>query len=751
MHIATDGIFVTTTIKNSSAEVNTQVVLLNESQASKTVDVVQTVVNAAGKSIASNTIKQITVFPYQQKEVVVAIPVPNPSLWSLDDPYLYKLITTVMDGGKTIDQYETSFGIRTFRFDANKGFFLNGKNIKIHGTNNHQDHAGVGVAMPDALQEYRIKKLKEFGCNAYRCSHHPPTPELLDACDRLGMLVIDENRLMGVSSTHYNYMQRFMLRDRNHPSIISWSIGNEEWGIEGNDLGASIATSMQTYAKSIDTTRAITAAISGGWQKGISNVIDVMGVNYIGQINTDEHHAEFPNQPMWGTEEGSTRATRGIYVDDPVRHYLAAYDRKPNPSFYSIEDSWKYYVARDYLAGMLIWTGFDYRGEPSPFGYPSTGSLFGMMDQCGFPKDNVYYLKSWWTDQTTLHILPHWNWKGKEGTEISVLTYSNCEEVELLLNKKSLGKQVMPRNGHLEWKVKYQPGILEAIGYKNGKKIATDQVQTTDEPASIKLTANQSSIKADQEDIAVIALEVNDKNGLHVPTADTEISFTLTGPGKIIGVGNGNPTSLEADKYLEKIQTVALENLKEKIVTSFDNPAEIAPDYDDSRWNAAFKDERTEAFGQSAKAIIYRCNFDLPNIKETQITLFYKPIGQQQSIYINGKLIAADVKETASNTAFTIDKSMLHSGKNNLTIEVVPLLKKRQWDVINMDPGTIQIITAAPVWKRKLFNGYAQIIVQSTGKPGAITVTATAAGLKPTVLKIESAAAPQRAAMPGNY
>lgn len=751
LHIATDGTFVTSTIQDAAATVTAQATLINEFTKAKTVDVLQTIVDTNGKNIAEATVKNISIGSYEEKNIAVKIPVANPSLWSLETPYLYKLITTVTENGKLIDRYETNFGIRTIRFDAKQGFFLNGKHVKIHGTNNHQDHAGVGSAMPDALQDFRIKTLKDFGVNIYRCSHNPPTPELLDACDRLGMLVIDENRLMGVSNTHFEYMKRFMLRDRNHPSIISWSIGNEEWGIEGNELGAKIATTLQAFTKSIDSTRGITAAISGGWQKGISNVIDIMGVNYVGQINTDEHHVEFPNQPMWGTEEGSTRATRGIYFDDTKNQWIAAYDKKPYPNFYTLEGGWKYYAERDYLAGMMIWTGFDYRGEPTPFGFSSTGSYFGMVDQCGFPKDNVYYLKSWWTDKTTLHILPHWNWNGKEGQEIDVWAYSNCDEVELFLNKKSLGKKLMPVNGHLEWKVKYSPGTLEAIGYKNGKRIITDKVQTTTEPVAIQLAANQNSIRANKEDIAIVTVDALDKNKLHVPDANKEIIFTIQGPGKIIGVGNGNPSSLEADKYLETIETVAVENLKEKIVNGFEHPAEIVQDYDDSKWDNAFKDDRTELFGQTAKAIIYRANFKLPqSFNETTISFFLKPIGKEQSIYINGKLVAANIKEKGSNTAFIIDKSILQPGKNVIAIIATPLLKRNSWDVVNMNPGIFQMITAPQNYQRKLFSGLAQVIVQSTGEAGEIILTASSDGLKQAEIKIQATASPMRPAVAEN-
>ncbi len=758
VHVATNGTFVTASINNNVADITAQTDMVNEDKSAKNITLLQTIVDASGNVITKDSTTNIAVNVYEQKTLSNHLLVNHPHLWSLDTPYLYHLITSVFEEGKLVDKYETTFGIRTIRFDAKEGFFLNGKHLELHGTDNHQDAAGIGVAVPDVLIEDRVKQLKSFGCNGYRCSHNPPTPELLDACDRLGMLVIDENRLMGVSLTHFDEMKAMMLRDRNHPSIISWSIGNEEWGIEGNQLGAKIASTLQAYVKSIDTTRAITAAISGGWQKGISNVIDVMGVNYIGQINTDEHHAEFPNQPMWGTEEGATHTTRGIYFDDSAKHYLVAYDRKPHDNFYNIEGGWKYYVARKYLAGMFIWTGFDYRGEPSPFGYPSTGAQTGVLDQCGFPKDIYYYLKSWWTNEPVLHILPHWNHandvtsgNGKEGEEINVWAYSNCDEVELFLNQKSLGKQKMPLNGHLEWKVNYRPGTLKALGFKNGKQVATDVVQTTGEPFAIHLSANQTTVKANKEEIAIITVSVTDKNKWHVPTADNEINFTISGPGKIIGVGNGDPASTEPDQYVEKVQTSAIENMKEKIVNSFDNAAEIAPEYNDATWNNAFTNDRSPAFGERAKVIIYRGNFTLPQYNnDAQISLFYKPVGKVQSIYINGKKIADSIKENGSQTAFVLDKSILHSGNNSIAIIAAPLLKQHSWDAVNMNAGIFQIVTPPTVWKRKLFNGLAQVIVQSTNEPGEVTLTATSDGLQQQQIKIQSAPAEIRASVPGS-
>jgi beta-galactosidase len=288
--------------------------------------------------------------------------------------------------GKVTDTYTTTFGIRTIRFDANEGFFLNGKHVKFKAS-----------AMPDGLQEFRIRQLKAMGSNAYRCSHNPPTPELLDASDRLGMLVIDENRLMGITDYHLSALKRMIHRDRNHPSVISWSIGNEEWGIENSQVGARIASTMPAHVKMLDSTRPATAAFSGGiGSQGITTVMDFLGINYIVNKSTDQEHKLFPQQKLWGTEEGSTVATRGEYFDDIQKHFRAAYDASQHPkTFFTLEQGWKHYAERHYLAGMFIWTGFDYRGEPSPFGWPSTTSLFGMMYLCSCPKDDVYYLKSW--------------------------------------------------------------------------------------------------------------------------------------------------------------------------------------------------------------------------------------------------------------------------------------------------------------------------------------------------------------------
>jgi beta-galactosidase len=739
LHVATNGTFVSTLITGSGAQVNALAIIDNDDAKAHNFSIIQKIVDAAGDTVASERADNDLVKPYTSLDVKTALLITKVNLWSVDTPYLYKLVTRVEENGKVIDNYTTNFGARTISFDANKGFFLNGRHFEITGSDNHQDHAGVGTAIPDALQDFRIKTLKSFGCNTYRCSHNPPTPELLDACDRLGMLVIDENRQMGVSSTQLGDLKQLILRDRNHPCVISWSIGNEEWAIENTIVGARIATTMQNYALSIDSTRYITAAFSGGVGSGLSNVVQVLGYNYVANKNTDEHHKQYPNQYSWGTEEGATRTTRGVYFDDSTAHHLMAYDRKPSPDFISLEQGWKYYAARPYLAGMCIWAGFDYRGEPTPFGWPSIESYHGMVDACGFYKDDVWYLKSWWTKEPVVHLLPHWNWPGREGQPMRVVVYSNCDEVELFLNKKSLGKQKMPVNSHLEWQVPYTPGKLEAIGYTNGKKIASDAAITTGAAKTVELSADRTDIKANRQDVSMIQVDVHDKAGLHIPDADNEVYFTITGPGKIIGVGNGDNTSLEADKYLEKISVSPIENLKEKMIADFTNDAAIAPEYDDTQWQRAFKDERDEDFGKKVKAIVYRGSFTLPaDEANAAVTYFYKSLGKVQSIYINGKKLGDNLPADKDGNEFKPDPSILHPGVNIVTIEAIPFIKQKSWDVINMDPGRVQLLYPSETWKRKLFNGLAQIIVQSTGAPGEIILTAKSGGLVQGELKIQA-------------
>ena len=748
LHVAQYGTFVTSNIKKESADISAATTVVNESTSEAAFNIIHTVDDPSGKQVASVDVKSLLLKPGEKKEFPTVIEVKNPQLWSLESPSLYKLVTSIQAENAVVDRYETTFGIRSVRFDADEGFFLNGEHVQLRGTNNHQDHAGVGTAIPDALQEFRIARLKEMGCNAYRCSHNPPTPELLDACDKLGMVVLDENRLMDSSPEQLQQMERMMLRDRNHPSVIAWSLGNEEWAIEGNIKGARIAATMQTFAQRIDSTRRITTAISGGWGQGISTVIDVMGFNYLTHGNIDEHHAKFPSQPGWGTEETTGSGTRGVYEDDRDNGRMAQVDRQSDGA--SIERAIKYYDARKFLAGLFFWTGFDYRGEPNPLAWPAVSSEYGILDLCGFPKDNYYYLQSVWKNAPVLHLFPHWNWSrqvgtpsenGKEGQNISVWAYSNCDEVELFLNGKSLGRKHKEKLSHLEWNVPYQPGTLLARGYNKNKEAIAEKIETTGEPAVVRLIPDRTTINADGEDDSVITLRVEDSKGRLAPTADNELAFSISGVGKIIGVGNGDPASHKADRFFETIKTEKIENLKELAVNDLNNRPETATEIDDSNWKRAFTTQGRNWREYTDSLIVVRGTFELPEFtNETEVNLFTKSIVENQSIYVNGHLVATNVKRGDPSQSYRLDHAILKPGRNVYAVTGQRFKRRHQWDDPNRDPGLVQVIFPPGQWKRKAFNGLAQIIVQSDRQPGEITLIAKSPALKQAIITIQTQA-----------
>ena len=545
--------YVTATVHGNRALIEVSCEVINQGDEKKGFVLESRILDPDGKQSAFAFSGALPATPLQTITSVSEMSVSGPQLWSLESPRLYTLVSLVKVNGKVVDSVSTPFGIRTLEFDVNKGFFLNGKRVELLGVCCHQDHAGVGSALPDRLQYYRIEKLKEMGCNAYRTSHNPPTRELLDACDRLGMLVFDETRLMGSSPEYMGQFEKLVLRDRNHPCVIIWSIGNEEWVVQGNETGHNIAKSLIARLKQLDTTRLYSyAGNNGNEYKGVNELVPIRGFNYMNNhADIDSYHKDHPKQILMGSEEASTLCTRGIYKKDTVKGYVPDYD-VTRPYWGALAETWwKFYAARPYLLGAFVWTGFDYRGEPTPYGWPCISSHFGIMDVCGFPKNNYYYYKSWWTADDVLHIYPHWNWKGHEGDTISVWCNSNCESVELLLNGKSLGIKTMPLNSHLEWKVAYKPGTLEARGMKvvrkSVKKIVT-KIETTGEPLTIVLSPDRSAINADGEDVSVVNVSVLDEKGREVPDAMNLIRFELKGEGRIIGVGNGDPSSHEADK-----------------------------------------------------------------------------------------------------------------------------------------------------------------------------------------------------------
>jgi beta-galactosidase len=593
--IAPDGIFVQNASKNNKIPKGPVEIIVEADLLNKSTNFINEVtarfelISPEGKSLGK--FKDSNLIHGREKfKLSASAKFGSYELWSPESPKLYKLITTVESEGKIIDRKETEFGIRTLAFDATNGFLLNGKHYPIQGTCNHQDMAGVGAALPDGLQYFRIAKLKEMGDNAYRTSHNPPTPELLDACDHLGMLVLDENRIVGSDAENLQKLEEQIRRDRNHPSVFAWSLGNEEWASQGTTSGAASIRTMQNLAHSLDPTRECTAALNGsfGSNTGFITVLDVKGFNYnLGSI--DAYRKKHPDAEFIGTETASTVTTRGIYANDLEKGYLAAYDyitktksgalATPVTWGETAEQWWSFYDARPWMSGGFAWTGFDYRGEPTPYAWPCINSHFGIMDVCGFPKDNFYYYQSWWTTNIVLHLLPHWNWPGKEGQEISVDALSNCKQVELFLNGTSLGKQAMKPNSKLSWQVKYAPGTLSAKGFDDaGNVIAEAKVETTGDAASVQLTPNRATINADGEDVSVFTVSALDAQGRVVPVAQNKINFAIEGAGKILGVGNGDPSCHEPDTFVTSTNQWSrslFNGLAEVIVQSTKDAGEI--------------------------------------------------------------------------------------------------------------------------------------------------------------------------------
>lgn len=593
VHVKTFGTFAYAKVKKPYAMgmltiesdiANTASSIVNSASMDVACYVSQELFDAKGEFVVASVTEPLLIRPKETKHLKQQMVVSNPHLWSIDDPYLYNIKTTIKDrNGVILSEYTTKTGIREVEFDMERGFSLNGKNIKLKGVNMHQDMAGVGSAIPDVLQVYIAKRLKSLGCNAYRASHNPMSPAMLDVCDSLGILVIDENRLMGVNKEHIDLMGRMIERDRNHPSVILWSTGNEEWGLENNIQGTRIAASMRDYAKLLDPTRNSCAANAGGTE--LIKGLDVVGYNYIVQNDVENRHAQHPEWKIVGTEETTACGTRGVYFPDSLKATMPSINRTDTTYENIIERGWKFYNSKPWAAGLFYWTGFDYRGEPNPLGFPAVGSQFGILDYCGFEKDEAYYLRSWWKQQSgsttdapstatastsaastnspterELHIFPHWNLEGHEGDTISLWAYSNYEEIELYANGKNLGRKAMPKDGHLTWDAVYKPGKLRAVCYMGGKKVREEIILTADTVQQIALIPSFPSLKegsdttylkADNEDLCVIKIELRDAKGNLTPTACRDIEITVDGPARILGVGNGSSSFMDPEHPAE--------------------------------------------------------------------------------------------------------------------------------------------------------------------------------------------------------
>jgi len=551
----------------------------NDSQNDTPLSLSTIIFDASGREITRDVAKGIA-RKGTGGETDQQLTIKRPTLWSLEQPYLYKAVSLLHQGGKIIDQYETPFGIRQFVFDSDKGFILNGKPVKIRGVCDHHDLGALGAAVNTRALERQLEMLKAMGANGIRTSHNPPAPELLELADKLGFIVMDEAfDMWKKEKTPFDYhldwdqwhkrdLEDMILRDRNHPSVFIWSIGNEipeQWG--GNPAAGVIGKELSEIVKGLDKTRPITSAcnfVSDQNTLITAGDLDLVGTNYA-HARIADFPKMFPGRRLIGTETTSALQTRGSYdmPSDLIRRWPAkwdkpfkdgnpdyscsAYDNCSAPWGSTHEETWKVVKKYDFFSGMFIWTGWDYIGEPTPYPWPARSSYFGIIDLAGFPKDVYYMYQSEWTNKPVLHIFPHWNWK--QGDTVDVWAYFNSDEVELFLNGKSLGtKRKTGDDLHVLWRIPYQPGTLKAVGRDNGKIVLTEEVRTAEQPAKIILVPDRRNIKADGNDLSFVTVKIVDRNGIVVPHADNLVDFQLSGEGLLAGVDNGSQISHESFK-----------------------------------------------------------------------------------------------------------------------------------------------------------------------------------------------------------
>ena len=580
VHIEHWGTYVTTPeVNQQTATVSIKTKVANRSNSAAPVNLTTIIEDENGRDVARVTDKNVTPKD-SQAEVSQTLTVASPRLWSDEQPYLYKVVSQLEQGGKVVDRYETPLGIRTFRFDVDKGFFLNGKPVKIRGVCNHHDLGSLGAAVNTRAIERQLEMLKAMGVNGIRTSHNPPAPELLDLTDRMGFIVMDEAfDVWKKEKTKFDYhldwdewhkrdLEDMVLRDRNHPSVIIWSIGNEvaeQWN-DSPDAGR-ISKELVAIVRNLDKTRPITAACNSVREQNTllsAGDLDLIGTNYEHK-KIPQLQKMFPGRPIIGTETTSALATRGSYdmPSDQIRRWprkwdevfkdgnpdftVSAYDNVSAPWGSTQEETWKIVKKQDFFSGMFIWTGWDYIGEPTPYPWPSVSSYFGIIDLAGFPKDTYYMYQSEWTDKPVLHLFPHWNWKAAD--KIDVVAYFNADEVELFLNGRSQGtKRKQGDDVQVFWRLAYEPGVLKAVSRKNGRVVLTREVRTASEPARIELVPDRKALKADGIDLSFVTVKIVDRNGTLVPFADHLIKFEVTGEGSIVGVDNGYQASHESFK-----------------------------------------------------------------------------------------------------------------------------------------------------------------------------------------------------------
>lgn len=522
--------------------------LTNIERAAVSVTVEAALLDPDGREIATQR-TDVTVPVLGRTDATLTLDAGTPARWSVETPTLHVVRTRVLRNGEPVDERRVAMGFRTVRFDADKGLFVNEQPVKLKGVCLHQDHAGVGVAIPDALLAWRLERLKAMGCNAIRMSHNAPTAELLDWCDRMGFLVMDENRNFNPAPDYLAQLEWLVRRDRNRPSVILWSVFNEE-PMQGTEAGVEMVRRMSAAVRRLDDSRPITAAMNGSFYNpaNVSTVVDVMGFNYY-QGDYDKFHRLNPTKPMTSSEDTSAFETRGAFATDRAGHVITSYDTDAAPWGGTHRASWKNIVERPFVAGSFVWTGFDYHGEPTPHEWPTISSFFGILDLCGFPKTAFdIHSAHWIDDRPVVAIAPHWTWPGREGQPIKVFVTSNAETVALRLNGRDLGVQRVDRIMGNEWTVPYAPGRIEARAMRGGKIVATAVHETAGPPVALRLTPARLIMAGDDEDAQPITIDAIDARGRHVPTANLATRFTVEG-ATLLGVGNGDPNCHEPEQF----------------------------------------------------------------------------------------------------------------------------------------------------------------------------------------------------------
>lgn len=586
-HISYNGTYITTPkVDSKSASVHLEINVDVPVDVRQTISASTIVLNREGQVVSKKT----SAVPSMQDSLITVsqdFAINNPILWSIERPYLYKAVTQIVSNGRIVDEYTTPFGIRSFAFDIDKGFLLNGKHVKINGVCDHHDLGCLGTAINKSALRRQLQILKGMGCNGIRTSHNPPAPELLDLADEMGFIVMDEAfDMWKKQKTKYDYhldwdqwhrrdLQDMVLRDRNHPSVFIWSIGNEipeQWGGDKDTSGTVIARELAGIVRSLDKTRPITSALNHPYPENNiykSGALDLVGYNY---DNKDyaSFHERFPGEKFIATETVSSLATRGHYdmPSDSIRRWpvrwdkdftagnpditCSAYDNCSAPWGSTQEETWKVMKKYDFLSGQFIWTGFDYIGEPTPYPWPARSSYFGIIDLAGFPKDTYFMYQSEWTNKPVLHIFPHWNWKVGDTVDVWAY-YNNADEVELFLNGKSLGtKRKTGDDLHVWWRVNYEPGTLKAVSRKNGKVVLTKEIKTAGAPAKIILSADRKTVNGKENELCFVKATIVDKDGNVVPDAGNLIHFNVTGDGFVAGTDNGCETDLTSFKSTDR-------------------------------------------------------------------------------------------------------------------------------------------------------------------------------------------------------